>query len=86
MKKFFSENGGIVAVGVVFLTIVGGYIELRLPSDVEIAAKIDAAFVAAGQVAPHEIDAIEEDIDDLEVADTRMDSKIERIVDILLEE
>jgi hypothetical protein len=70
----------------VFLAIVGGYIELRLPSDVEVQAKIDAAFTAAGQVAPHEIVAIEEDIDDLEATDIRMDSKIERIVDILLEE
>ena len=86
MKNFFSDNGGIITVGVVFLGIVGGYIELRLPSDIEIQAKVDAAFIAAGNVAPHEIDAIEEDIDDLEIADTRMDGKIERIVDILLED
>ena len=85
-NSFFSDNGGVIAVGAVFLAIVGGYIELRLPSDAELQAKVDAKFVAAGNVAPHRMDQAEEDIADLEANDDRLDGKIERIVQILLEE
>jgi hypothetical protein len=80
MKKFLSDNGGMLTVLGIAVVILGAYGEWR------ISVAVQAEFAAEEQVAPHEIDAIEEDIDDLEVADTRMDSKIERIVDILLEE
>lgn len=84
--SFIKDNGGPIVIGTVALAVIGGYIELRLPSDAEIEAKIDAKFVAAGNVPPHRMDQAEEDIDDLEEADIRIDAKAERIVQILLEE
>jgi hypothetical protein len=80
MKKFFSDNGGMLTVGGIALIVIAAYGEWR------ISVAVEAEFAAEDQVAPHQIVAIEEDIDDLEDADLRMDSKIERIVDILLEE
>jgi hypothetical protein len=88
--SFIKDNGGPVAllgVGVTgFVALVVGYIELRLPSEAEIQQMVDAKFVAAGQVPAHRVDAVEEDIEDLEEEDAKLDSKIERIVGILLEE
>ena len=84
--SFIQDNGGPLVVGAVILGIVGGYIELRLPTDAEINEKIDAKFVAAGNVPPHRMKQAEEDIDDLEEMDKRLDAKAERIVQILLEE
>ncbi len=80
MNKFLHDNGGMLTVLGVAVILLGAYGEWR------ISVAVQAEFDAADQVAPHEIEAIEEDIDDLEVADERMDNKIERIVDILLED
>ena len=84
--SFLSDNGGPLAVGVVVLAGIGTYIELRLPSDAEIQAKINQAFEDAGSVAPHRMDQAEKDIGKLEAADDKLDDKITRIIDILLEE
>jgi len=84
--SFIQDNGGPLVIGAVVLGVIGGYIELRLPSDAELNAMVDAKFVAAGNVPPHRMDQAEEDIDDLEAADIRIDAKAERIVQILLEE
>ncbi len=84
--SFIKDNGGPLAIAVVVGAIITGYIELRLPSDADIQAKVDAKFVAAGAVAPHRMDAVEGDIEDLEANDEKLDGKIERIVGILLED
>lgn len=84
--SFIKDNGGPVALVVLGAAVIAGYIELRLPSDAELQAKVDAKFVVAGNVPPHRIDAIDEEIDDLETEDTRMYNKMERMAQILMEE
>ncbi len=61
--SFLQENGGPLVVGAVCLAIIGGYIEMRLPSDLEIQDKVNNAFIAVGAVEPHRMDSAEEDID-----------------------
>ncbi len=61
--NFIKENGGPVVLAVLGAAAIVGYIELRLPSEVETQARVDAAFVAAGAIAPHRMDSAEEDID-----------------------
>lgn len=80
MKDFIQDNGGMLSVLAVFAILGAGYLEWR------IAVNVDAKFIAAGTVAPHRVEMIENDIDDLEAEDTKMYNKIERIVDILLED
>lgn len=80
IKDFVSNNGGILAVLAVCFAMGAGYLEWR------IAVNVGDAFAAAGSVAPHRMDAAEEDIDKLESVDEKLDTKIERIVQILLEE
>lgn len=70
----------IVAGVFVFSVLSGAYVEWRILQNVK------SYLQEAGLVAPSRVKAVEEDIDDLEKADDRMDSKIERIVDILLED
>jgi len=62
--SFIKDNGGpIVLIGVA-AAVIAGYIELRLPSDAELQAKVDAKFVAAGAVPVHRMDSAEDDIED----------------------
>jgi hypothetical protein len=84
--SWIKDNGGPLVVGAVALGVIGGYIELRLPSDAEVQAMVDAKFIAAGSVAPHRMDQAEKDIGDLESEDDKLDVKIGKIIDILLEE
>lgn len=84
--SFIKDNGGPVALAVLFFGAVAGYIELRLPSEADLDAKVQAAFTAAGNVPPHRVDAIEDDIVDLEEEDDRMYDKMERMAQILMEE
>ncbi len=84
--SFVQDNGGPLAIIAVVGALIVGYIELRLPSEAEIDAKIDDRFVAAGNVPPHRMDRAEEKIGDLEENDDKLDSKIERVVQILMED
>jgi hypothetical protein len=84
--SFVKDNGGPLAIGAVALAIVGGYIELRLPSEAELDAMVDARFVAAGNVPPHRMDRAEEKIEHLEGEDDRIETKLETVARILMEE
>lgn len=64
----------VIAAGLV------GYMEIRLHNIAQ--AEFDGLDIPSAD----KIEAIESDIIDLEKADDRMDGKIERIVDILLED
>ena len=87
MNKFISENGGILAVLAVCFVIGAAYLEWR------ISENATAAINAAGSVTPEQLAAAlkdiaenAEDIGKLEGADDRFEAKIDRIVDILLED
>ena len=80
MKDWISANGGILTVLGVAIVLLGAYAEWR------IAVAVDQKFTDAGSVAPHRMDQAEEDIKDLEAADSKLDDKISRIIDILLED
>ena len=86
MSNFLESTNGLLALIAIALGAVAGYIELRLPSDAELQAMVDDKFVSAGNVPPHRMDRAEEKITDLEETDEKLDSKIERIVQILMEE
>lgn len=78
--NFIKSNGGLLAVLGVCFVLAAGYLEWRI--DVNQRAQLAAADLAS----PAAVEANTESIEDLETADLRMDGKIERIVDILLEE
>jgi len=69
----------IVVIGIVLGIGSGAYLEWRISSNVS------AAFKAASLVDPADVAANTESIKDLEKDAEKLDSKIERIVDILLE-
>lgn len=78
--SFIKDNGGLLAVLGVCFVIGAGYLEWRI--DVNQRSQLAEAELAK----PSDVAANTESIEDLEKADERMDGKIERIVDILLEE
>lgn len=84
--SFIKDNGGPVALAVLGAAVIAGYIELRLPSDAELKTLVDNKFVEAGNVPPHRMAAAEKEITDLHAEDVKQYDKIERIVQILLEE
>ena len=84
--SFISDNGGPLAVIAVVGALIIGYIELRLPSEAELDAMVDARFVAAGNVPPHRMDRAEEKIEDLEDEDDKLDDKMQAMAEILMEE
>ena len=87
MRKFIADNGGILAVLAVCFVIGAAYLEWR------IQVNATEAINSAGSVTPEQLEAAlkdiarnGEDIDSLEKVDERFEGKIDRIVDILLEE
>ncbi len=73
MKKFISENGGLLTVAAVFLLIVGGYVELRLNSKLQ----------TMGLVQPAEVTAMQGDItdntDDIKGLETRWNNIVDAV-------
>jgi len=78
--SFIKDNGGPIVIAGIALAIIAGYTEWR------IAANVDTQFQAAGLVSPDKVDAMEDDIGEVKGALVRIDGKIDRIVDILLED
>ena len=84
--SFIQDNGGPLTILVLVAAAIVGYIELRLPSEAELDAMVDARFVAAGNVPPHRMDRAEEKIEDLEIEDDKLDTKLQSMAQILMEE
>jgi len=82
--SFVKDNGGPLVVGAVIFAAVIGYIELRAP--VMIGTEMDGR----GLVSTQTVAEIKRDVADQKVVHKedrdRQDDKIERIVDILLED
>ena len=82
--SWVKDNGGAIAVAAVALAIGAAYLEWRI--SVAVTGEIEAV----GLISPATIDAMKDDIADQKETHNRdserMDGKIERIVDILLEE
>lgn len=82
--SFVKDNGGMLAVLGVAFVVLGAFADWR------ISVKVDEALAAKGFATSDKITEIEEDLADQKVVHKedrdRMDGKIERIVDILLEE
>ncbi len=76
IKEYWPQ---IVVIGIILGAGSAGYMEWRISSNVT------AAFKAASLVNPADVEANAESIKDLEEYTDKLDSKIERIVDILLE-
>ena len=87
MKNFISENGGVLVLMAMGFTIGAAYLEWRIEENTE------AAIHDAGSVTPEELAAAikdiannAEDIGKLETSDQLFQQKIDRIVEILLED
>lgn len=84
MLSFIKDNGGVLAILALVAVLLGAYAEWRIAEKVDerIQGKLDA--IAA--VSPDRMKAAEDRITRTEEADDKMDDKITRIIDILLEE
>jgi hypothetical protein len=81
---FIRDNGGPLVIAGIALAIGAAYLEWRIDEITEM--KLDAA----GIVSVDRIDAIEDEVEDTQeqhkLDSDRMDRKIERVVDVLLED
>jgi hypothetical protein len=82
--NWVKEQGGPLVVGAVFLGIVLGYIELRAP--VMVGSEMDSRGLVSVETMETALKAIEDQKVTHKEDRDRMDGKIERIIDILLEE
>jgi hypothetical protein len=82
--SFVKDNGGMLAVLGVAVVLVGAFADWR------IAVKVEDALAAKGFATSDKITEIQQDLAEQKMVHKedrdRMDGKIERIVDILLEE
>lgn len=84
--SFIQDNGGPLALAVLVMAFCAGYIELRLPSEADLQAKVDAKFVAAGAVPVHRMDSAEEDIVDNEEDIKTLTNRWNNLVDAISKE
>lgn len=82
--SFVKDNGGMLAVLGVAIVMVGAFADWR------IAVKVEDALAAKGFATSDKISEIESDLAEQKQVHRedrdRIDSKVERIVDILLED
>ena len=82
--KFIKEYWAQISVLVLVTGIISGaYMEFRITKIVAATVKLELVAIKAAD--PAEVKANAESIEDLEKNADKLDSKIERIVDILLE-
>lgn len=86
--SWIKDNGGILGVVTGAMIAAGGYSELRIRAEVpeRVTAAVNEKLKDIQAVTPDRMKAAEGDIIDLKDADNRMDDKITRIIDILLED
>ena len=84
MNDFIKENGGPLVIAATALLIGAAYLEWRIDEITEVK------LAEAGIVSVDRIDAIEGEVEDTQEQhrrdSERMDDKIERVVDVLLED
>lgn len=79
-KKIKDNWGQILVIGAILLTVGAGYLEFRVSTIV--ATQLEAK----GLVSPVKIAEMEKDIGSNTAGIARHESKLDRIVDILLED
>ena len=80
IKEYWAQ---ITVLVLVVGIVSGAYMEFRITKIVAATVKLELVAIKAAD--PAEVKANTESIDDLEKAGDRLENKIERIVDILLE-
>jgi cell division protein FtsB len=87
VKEFIDANGGMLAVVAVAVGILAGYGEWRISSNIQEQLKLQDTVSAQDlEVINARQEAIQDDVTDLKANDDRIDGKLDRIVDILLED
>lgn len=86
--SFVKDNGGMIAVVTTAMIAAGAYSELRIRAEVpeRVTEEVGKKLNAIQAVSPDRVKAVEDRADKLEESDVRLDDKIGRIIDILLEE
>lgn len=75
--------GQLMATAVVVLTVCAAYVEWRIVQNVD--EKVRTEFVAQKVVSKSVVDANTESIKDLEKGQDKIEGKLDKIVDILIE-
>jgi cell division protein FtsB len=86
-KDFINANGGMLSVIAVAVGLLAAYGEWRISAN--IAAELEAQdTLSASDMKVYEArqEAIKEDVEELKDNDDRINGKLDRIVDILLED
>ena len=84
MKKFISDNGGILAVIAVVVVVLGAYAEWRIAANV--GSVLEAENLASASAVADLKEDLEDDIEDLEGDIGNLDGKVDQIIGILLED
>lgn len=82
--SFIKDNGGPLVIAGVAIAVVGGYFELRLAATLPKAVQAETDGIPV--ITEDRVKGIESDISDIKTALVRADDKMNRIIDILLEE
>lgn len=87
MKDFIKDNGGILVLLGICFAIGAAYLEWRIESHVTSVVNTKG-YITPAQIGVFKAtqDALKEDVKKLESTDEKLDGKIERIVQILLED
>lgn len=87
MGNFIKENGGVITLLVIALAVGAAYLDWRINS------LVTETVNTAGYITPEQIEVfkvnqmgLKEDIGELKETADKLDGKIERIVQILLED
>lgn len=87
MKEFIKDNGGVITLLIIALAVGAAYLDWRINS------LVTETVNTAGYITPEQIEVfkinqmgLKEDIGELKETAEKLDGKIERIVQILLED